>query len=560
MFSSSRNYDQDSLDLLCLYIRNSPIFKNTCINLNARYEFEVIKSDIHPTLKISNNKQYIDLFNEYNVNLKIICGINGIGKTTLLDCLRLNATGIDNGEIFIVYIDNKGRFVSNHPVEIEYNNERFSVHCNSTKDSTYHFSSHSDLILQDNNFSKSIIEAYLLNIKLFEGEEPLFDHFCIEFCEFDLGEKGHDFYELKSLYSKNIDEKSFLQMNPLTYILLSLIENTHVKMLIGKHTPSKYDSNIRGYWLYCIEQIKEKNLTQEFTRLRNELTAYIYARTFLSDDIPKYPKEDYYYSARELNEYSLALYGKTKSEMESLIEEIASFIMQLFPKQLVFKEDHLVAFIKNHFYYKPYLKTKRGLRYLNDLSHGEYFKLKVRFELFTLLIQQCLNYIPNDEPDIYFHPEWKRKFLTTYLDQLNILREYFEKTSCITGYARWIKNKRFNIIFTTHSPFMLSDVTKDHIVFLEKKDGLTQVRKDVPETFAGNIGEMFYEHFFMKNTIGEFAKKKIELALNEIDSRETLTKEKKKQYEKLFSIVGDRILKKLLLDKLVKKAVKNDKD
>lgn len=96
-----------------------------------------------------------------------------------------------------------------------------------------------------------------------------------------------------------------------------------------------------------------------------------------------------------------------------------------------------------------------------------------------------------DEIELYFHPEYQRIFVFELLERLDSLK----KGNHIP------KIKGINILFCTHSPFILSDIPKQNVLFLgEKKDF---------KTFGANITTLLANSFFMENLIGEFAKNKI---------------------------------------------------
>ena len=62
--------------------------------------------------------------------------------------------------------------------------------------------------------------------------------------------------------------------------------------------------------------------------------------------------------------------------------------------------------------------------------------------------------------------------------------------------------KAINILFLTHSPFILSDIPARNVLRIKNGD----VEPDQPLTFAGNIHEMLAESFFMDATTGDFAR------------------------------------------------------
>ncbi len=98
-----------------------------------------------------------------------------------------------------------------------------------------------------------------------------------------------------------------------------------------------------------------------------------------------------------------------------------------------------------------------------------------------------------DEVEICFHPEFQRifiKYLISMIENLNVLND------CA-----------INIFILSHSPFILSDIPKGRVLYLE--DGKMDVAKAQKSTFAGNIGQMVYDSFYMESSIGAFAEDKL---------------------------------------------------
>lgn len=103
-----------------------------------------------------------------------------------------------------------------------------------------------------------------------------------------------------------------------------------------------------------------------------------------------------------------------------------------------------------------------------------------------------------DEPDAFMHPEWSRVMI-------NYIITYLEGTE--KGY------KNYQIVLTTHSPFIISDIPKQNLIALQKDKNtgksLHILLEEFPETFASNIHTLLSNEFFMEDTIGEFAKQKM---------------------------------------------------
>ena len=78
--------------------------------------------------------------------------------------------------------------------------------------------------------------------------------------------------------------------------------------------------------------------------------------------------------------------------------------------------------------------------------------------------------------------------------------------------------KNINIVFVTHSPFILSDIPKCNVLFL--KDGMP---KDIMQenTFGANVHTLLKNGYFMPNLpIGEFAYGKINNLFGKLNSGE----------------------------------------
>ena len=99
-----------------------------------------------------------------------------------------------------------------------------------------------------------------------------------------------------------------------------------------------------------------------------------------------------------------------------------------------------------------------------------------------------------DEVEMFLHPEWQRLFLSRIIKGITLVN---------------FKNiKGINILIATHSPFILSDVPKANIAFIDD-DGNMKEKQYMENTFGANIHELFNNSFYMKSTLGEIAVKHI---------------------------------------------------
>lgn len=141
-----------------------------------------------------------------------------------------------------------------------------------------------------------------------------------------------------------------------------------------------------------------------------------------------------------------------------------------------------------------------------------------------------------DEPDCFLHPEWSRKFLSIIIDYINTFKNNFQ------------------IILTTHSPYLISDMFPQNVFRFNRDENndlkIERLSNSSNSCFGANIYDLLNNSFFMKNSIGEFATKYIKEVIKDIDELEKLYKEDKNKYkstvEKIeFCInnIGDPVLK-----------------
>ncbi|MFC0777893.1 AAA family ATPase [Flavobacterium sp. HJSW_4] len=110
-----------------------------------------------------------------------------------------------------------------------------------------------------------------------------------------------------------------------------------------------------------------------------------------------------------------------------------------------------------------------------------------------------------DEIELYFHPEYQKRFINELLKSLEKL--YLDKIEGI------------NILFSSHSPFILSDIPSSNI--LKLKNGEIQLKKINEQTFGANINDILANDFFLKNGfMGEFVKDRINSVIDFITEDE----------------------------------------
>lgn len=200
---------------------------------------------------------------------------------------------------------------------------------------------------------------------------------------------------------------------------------------------------------------------------------------------------------------------------------------------------------------------------LDFLSYGQ--KFLIRF-IYTILYQLLKIKVTKynsinlflDEIEIGLHPNWQKDYISLLL---KVLTDYFKDDFTF-----------FNIVCATHSPFILSDIPKENVIFLEKykkdedkeqKEGnCKNATKDIDiKTFGANIHTLLSNGFFMSDGLmGKFAKNKITEILDFLNDKEKLKTIEEKQIKPIIESIGEDFLRNKLLNMYNKKYNIKSKD
>ena len=136
-----------------------------------------------------------------------------------------------------------------------------------------------------------------------------------------------------------------------------------------------------------------------------------------------------------------------------------------------------------------------------------------------------------DEVEMYYHPEYQRQFLSKLLKLIGNLKISKEDISSI------------NICVITHSPFLLSDILRRNILFLDEGKVMNDEVKC--ETFGANIYDILKNGFFLKdNALGCFVNQRINSVIEYINNPNKQDNELARQEaEEIIELIGDPLIK-----------------
>lgn len=198
------------------------------------------------------------------------------------------------------------------------------------------------------------------------------------------------------------------------------------------------------------------------------------------------------------------------------------------------------SFVTAHYFDLGYAHRRSSA---TQLSSGEFDMLKFFSRIYDAVFEFPRRfdniYSPQliliDEAENSYHPEWQRKFV-------NLLLKFMHAV-----HFRCKGDKDFQIVLTTHSPILLSDIPNACVNYLEKRQTAVQVVKNQPETFGTNVFELYKHAFFMKEgLIGEFAQNKI-LAIQYAIENQT---QPVGEIIDAIELIGDKAIKAYLLSLL----------
>ncbi len=485
-----------------------------------RCEYDKDKNE----LTIEENVDYIPNFFGENINITAIVGKNGSGKSTLIEIIReFHFTGI------ILYrIDNNFYYEANNDYKIK-----------------------SNIVIE----KKTLNRQNLFTMNFYNKYEILENISCAKTIKLYPKNTVKNYFKIHKLLNKNISDiniPSFL--NP-QYIHIDFDEEYF------KTNENKVKSYARSNYKFSKFYHLEGKGIYDCTR---KYVIYLFSTLFF-DYQYKYDYKDYKYVKSALYEWDT----DSIKYLENLIKElnpefdfsIDEYLEIINSELLGFKARPNLQYIslskieesgldKLIFKYIDFFdfdfSDNNRLRRYENLSSGEKSFFSYFINLFYEIYNCENNYVTLliDEPDHTLHPQWQKEFIQLLI---NFLVNNFTK-------------KNINVILTSHSPFLLSDIPKQNIIFLDKDENgnckVVDGLKEKKQTFGANIHTLLSDSFFMEDGLmGEFAKRKIDEVI-QLLNKEKLDEKELKYCEQIISIVGEPIVKNQLQRMLDSKRLK----
>lgn len=548
------------MKLITLVIKQyDELFQNQIFNFSDEYK---VSFDFETNeLKIDKNPDYIENFyGESIYNISPVVGINGTGKTTILNLIGTYLPDKyeqdpDNQYFFLFEIgkqEDKVRFkVSSNNLSVAslqecwgqtfYRNQDGSFDCDpeyydDTKnilyvnlqskgggkihtDTTYNIRSlamfiHSYLWLSDRKIISSV-----LSCSLEIESDSLKDNTNL----IPRGIKAIGFLIYKSIHNIFYEKNEFIK-KLLSEYLVSKCE----KYL--KEDVFDYEKSGFNLLLDIVKELDKNEVKDETRKIRKEYVESIITIVNIFIEIRE--------NGSLIDSNSASILLKYTNNNRSLFEELNDRLFQhTKSKKLV---DKFCYDLNENF--NNYYLLKETPDY--HMSTGEGNLIEIFSQLYTYLSMHEGSsediILLVDELESGMHLEWSRRLIQILIDNLS---EILEDEG---------KGREIQLIFTTHSPYMLSDIKPGNVIMIEKNQetGYSE-GKVLQNTFAKNIQEIMKENL-IDNIYGDFALAKINSMIERLNGEEE-QEGNEEELLKEIHLISEPILRNKLLEMYDKK-------
>lgn len=518
------------MKLIALVIKQyNELFKEEIFNFSDQYkvDFNFETSE----LKIAENPDYIENFyGESIYNISPIVGINGVGKSTILNLIgyyhRAEDQNKDINQFFCVYLDTNGKFYlfnKNYDLssiiikELATDKLDISGYSGTPKNDNLIYIMNEDRRPSGSYGGSSLLDVhlaessrwYILN-GIFEAYEVLYSQGLVS-----------SSYKFSFGVSKNSIPKKFLNVLEekefFFCLVLIVIVNIRNKFELGLS-----DEEIERHFVDGDYQTLFDKITEETEEKKDFINSLVNFLNYLEQFIHEYKIKEY--SDTIGNRIVEIGYGRENFDNRFKFEK------------LYLDNENLLNKASDLKYY--------GFRVIDDfyynMSTGETNILKVMSYVKWLQMNpsQGTCQLVVDELESGMHLEWSRSLI-------NFLVNYINEINKVGG-------MNFQLIFTTHSPYMLSDIKPGNVIMIEKNQetGYSE-GKVLQNTFAKNIQEIMKENL-IDNIYGDFALAKINSMIERLNGEEE-QEGNEEELLKEIHLISEPILRNKLLEMYDKK-------
>lgn len=569
------------MELLFTWIKGFRNIKNQGFNFSSK--FMVTFDEESKVLSISKAKN--DLLNFFGENITSVTGIvgaNGVGKSNILSWIKINLANFEKGaavtwhesfSVGIIVFD--GAIFCHESIKLK------SIENENRKVALKTFSHYLDTTLDHDSPLENITYIFYSNIFDYNDEPQLLNLINISTNYLT----KHDKYSDPKYNSGNNENSLASKIDCLDVYHVKEVER-QLDFINGYRNQSLPFNLPEELWIFIDGEDMNNNLKIDYEwfeknglkKLRDFLYDFknpfeeikdrklllksLFAYNYLKVIAYKYPEEFkrqnntnnhhfYQFVYQFKNDFKFA-----NTELNQKMDLIGEFLKTLdqlsvkFPQTTAEKRHEWNDY--NSFYLSVNKKTKEniaklmfahdqiteGKSFMNfswrGLSSGEKSLFSIFARFYSVLSNRLIKErkfikILIDEGETYFHPKWQKRYVK---DILSFIQDIFKK-------------KSIQVILTSNSPFIVSDLPKRFLTFLdrnEKGECIVSDLRDHKETFGANIHSLLTDSFFMDSLLSDFAKDKIDDLINYLTGKKSNVKDDKEAIT-ILGIIGEPLLR-----------------
>lgn len=609
------------MKLVAIWIEKYMGLENLGFNLGDELFFDFVFNDKERKLTIRAEKtnDYFNLFENSKIkNISGLIGNNGAGKTSFLKLLNVceSKSPIEHCVFILLKDENTQKFIGfnygnvfkKNKIEIILTDELkdiISPYSITTENSDNPFKDF-DLLFYSNLYSAQN-DGYLKNRSNLNRSVDYLTRKTLSQSNIEKYNKRYNKLPKQSEAQYNVLNLYFIERFKKLIHFLSVINTQHpeLKKIIdfipfpntlninfNEDLYEQFNSKLGGLDSEnkILERIiqyatnyfnKEKNIELRFVR---ELAFKFFLIT-IQDEFATIPRKklllknlDLFLKNGEIDIYIFDLLNNflmsyERKDWKEKTKKLNNFLGQIFNKKLkiVIKENRLLPpFGLNTYKIDVTDSVWNFIKGINDLfeddeeplitfrwhglSSGQEAILNQFVQLWEGInnVRRSYLIITIDEGELYLHPEWQRR----YIDLIYTFVNYFIERN------EHIINSQ--IILSSHSPFIVSDIPKFNLVFMDRKEDSNILGEKVmikssqlqQATFGGNIFELYKNSFFVKDFFGEYSIKWLNEAFNKVSGKPVQTNpkdfnlENDEHLKKFIQIIGEKVLKDVIQSQL----------
>lgn len=536
--------------------------KNQAFLFDPIFEFSSLKDN---TITIKQKPHFHNHLSE-GIQINAIIGENGAGKTTVLNALTYILSGEANFEYVLILRDDS-TFLHNSTLDnlkiskkrafgakkIDIGAKKIDIDALlKLQLSTILYSNVKSTTTWYLNEKISILtESYLAKCSKWECDY----HYGEEISENDAHELNDISRQISYFSNEGVKELEITIPNSLDFEISKLYEEIlsgenreHIELFefwrpIEKYNqlpPGKVRSIGEYYLIFILNFLRDISATmkniqyakldkENIEQINSSLNNNDYSIDFFKDILKKYSNKSFlmeifknvvYYNDLEIEKIKTS-FSKKKKFIEFLEKNTAEKSISINDKTNIKK---LVRLYSESVYKSQYLTLK-----WQGLSSGENAKLNFYSRIYERIHNKLktlnADFIPTknlivliDEGATFYHPEWQRSYI---YDVNKFFKDVIIKSSLV---------ENIHLILTSHSPFVISDLTRDQIVYLRKEKqpnsnfNFCKVLNtdDKPLSFAGNINSLYRYSFFLQDTLtGKYSHEVLDEIINKLIQKNT---------------------------------------